>query len=99
MTNTLKKDFLIRKATIKDSDRINSLSTELIGSPIGDRKRIFQKAIKHKNYLCLVAEFNKKIIGFIDMWAFPDVSHGAYLAQIQNLIVAKEFRGTGWEHI
>jgi ribosomal protein S18 acetylase RimI-like enzyme len=95
MANIVEKNLLIRKAKMKDFSRINSLSDELIGSPMGNRKRIFQKAMKDKNYLCLVAELNKKIIGFIDMWAFPDVSHGAYLAQIQNLIVSKKFRNKG----
>ncbi|MGQ9691117.1 MAG: GNAT family N-acetyltransferase [Thermoproteota archaeon] len=43
----------------------------------------------------MVAEFRSRVIGFIDMWMFPDVVHGACLMQIQNLIVKEEFRGRG----
>lgn len=87
-----KNSLIIRKARLKDFDEINSLSNELIGS-FGNRNKIFQRALRNKNYLCLVAELNKKIVGFIDLWAFPDVSHGACLAQIQNLVVTRKFRG------
>jgi ribosomal protein S18 acetylase RimI-like enzyme len=91
MTEQLK----IRKATMKDFDKIYSLSDELLGNPIGNRKMFFRMALNNKNYLCLVAELNKEVVGFIDMWSFPDVSHGAYLAQLQNLIVTKKLRGRG----
>jgi ribosomal protein S18 acetylase RimI-like enzyme len=91
----VKEKLTIRKATMRDFDEIDSLSDELLGSPIGIRKKFLKKALNSKNYLCLIAELNKEIVGFIDMWAFPDISHGAYLAQIQNLVVAKKFRGRG----
>jgi len=86
-------NLIIRKAVMKDFDKIDSLSNELVGNPVGSRKKKFQRALNDKDYLCLVAEVNEEIVGFVDMWAFPDVSHGAYLAQIQNLIVTEEFRG------
>jgi len=85
----------IRKANLGDINQINSLAEELLGSPVGDREEMFVKALENKNYLCLVAETNGEVVGFIDMWAFPDASHGAYLAQIQNLIVTEKMRGKG----
>jgi len=42
-----------------------------------------------------VAEIGKEVVGFIDLWAFPDVSHGAYLAQIQNFVVTEKMRDKG----
>lgn len=85
----------IRKANLRDFNKIDALSEELLGSSVGDRKEMFGRALKIGDYLCLVAEMNKEVVGFIDMWAFPDVSHGAYLAQIQNLIVTERMRGKG----
>ncbi len=85
----------IRKADLRDFNKIDSLSEELLGSSVGDRKEIFGKALENGDYLCLVAEMNKEVVGFIDMWAFPDVSHGAYLAQVQNLVVTERMRGKG----
>lgn len=85
----------IRKADLGDFNQIDSLSEELLGSSVGDREEMFRKALENKGYLCLVAEINWEVVGFIDMWAFPDVSHGAYLAQIQNLVVTEKMRGKG----
>jgi len=85
----------IRKANLGDLDQINSLAEELLGSSVGDRREMFVKALENKDYLCLVAEIDGEVVGFIDMWAFPDVSHGAYLAQIQNVVVTEKMRGKG----
>jgi len=91
----LKMDIKIRKADLGDFNQIDSLSEELLGSSVGDREEMFRKALENKDYLCLVAEINEEVVGFIDMWSFPDVSHGAYLAQIQNLVVTEKMRGKG----
>jgi len=85
----------IRKADLGDFNKIDSLCEELLGSSVGDRKEMFRKALENKDYLCLVAEIDEEVVGFIDMWAFPDVSHGAYLAQIQNFVVKEKMRGKG----
>jgi len=85
----------IRKADLGDFNQIDLLSEELFGSSVGDREEVFRKALENKDYLCLVAEIGEEVVGFIDMWAFPDVSHGAYLAQIQNLVVTEKMRGKG----
>lgn len=85
----------IRKADLGDFNQIDSLCEELLGSSVGEREEMFRKALENKDYLCLVAEINEKVVGFIDMWAFPDVSHGAYLAQIQNFVVTEKMRGKG----
>ena len=85
----------IHRADLSHFNPMNSLCEELLGSSVGDRKEIFRKALKNKDYLCLVAEIGKEVVGFIDLWAFPDVSHGAYLAQIQNFVVTEKMRGKG----
>jgi len=85
----------IRKADLKDFNQIDALSEELLGSSVGNREEMFHRALENEDYLCLVAEINEVVVGFIDMWALPDVSHGAYLAQIQNLVVTEKMRGKG----
>ena len=85
----------IRRADLSDFNQINSLCEELLGSCVGNREEMFRKALKNKDYLCLVAEISKEIVGFIDLWAFPDIAHGAYLAQIQNFVVTEKMRGKG----
>jgi len=85
----------IRKADLRDFDQIDALSEELLGSSVGNREEMFRTALENEDYLCLVAEINGEVVGFIDMWAFPDVSHGAYLAQVQNLVVTEKMRGKG----
>ena len=85
----------IRRADLSNLNQINSLCEELLGSCVGSREEMFRKALKNKDYLCLVAEIGREVVGFIDLWAFPDVSHGAYLAQIQNFVVTKKTRGKG----
>ncbi|MEQ9716268.1 MAG: GNAT family N-acetyltransferase [Candidatus Asgardarchaeum sp.] len=42
-----------------------------------------------------VAAIDNKIIGYVDIIFFQDIAHGGFLGQIQNLIVAKEYRGQG----
>jgi ribosomal protein S18 acetylase RimI-like enzyme len=91
----LKMDIKIREADLRDFNQIDSLCEELLGSSVGDREEMFRKALENRDYLCLVAEIKEEVVGFTDMWAFPDVSHGAYLAQIQNLVVTEKIRGKG----
>jgi ribosomal protein S18 acetylase RimI-like enzyme len=85
----------IHRAKLSDLYQINSLCEELLGSSVGSREEMFRKALKNKDYLCLVAEIGREVVGFIDLWAFPDVAHGAHLAQIQNFVVTKKMRGKG----
>ena len=85
----------IRRANLSNLNQINSLCEELLGRCVGSREEMFLNALENKDYLCLVAEIDKEVVGFIDLWAFPDVAHGAYLAQIQNFVVTKKMRGKG----
>ena len=68
---------------------------ELLGDPIDERKNIFKEALSFKNYIPLVGEVNGNIVGFIDIWHFPDIGHGAKLGIIENFIVSGSHRKMG----
>ena len=63
-------------------------------------KNCFEIYFYNKNFECdhyvgFVAVINSKIVGYVDIIFFQDIAHGGFLGQIQNLIVAKEYRGQG----
>ncbi|UCE75433.1 MAG: GNAT family N-acetyltransferase [Methanomassiliicoccales archaeon] len=89
------KDIKIRKATLNDIDKIEVLLQELIGDPLNDRRRFYNDAFSSEDYVGLVAEKEGNIIGFVDLWGFPDPGHGAVLGVIMNFIVSKEHRKMG----
>ena len=85
----------VRKAVIGDLEQIADLLQELLGEPVAERKSHFENALASNNYIPLVAEVEGKIAGFLDIWYFPDVGHGATLGLIVNFIVADNFRREG----
>lgn len=89
------KDIEIRRATLNDTDKIEVLLQELIGNPLNDRRRFYDHAFSSEDYVGLVAEKEGDIIGYVDLWGFPDPGHGALLGVILNFIVSKEHRKLG----
>jgi ribosomal protein S18 acetylase RimI-like enzyme len=85
----------VRQSTIEDIDQVSELMQELLGDPIFGRENIFKKSLSSKNYIPLVAEINGNIVGFLDIWHFPDVGHGAKLGVIENFIVTERHRKMG----
>jgi len=85
----------VRQATKKDIDQISKLMQELLGDPVFDRKIIFDEAFAQENYMPLVAKVDEIIVGFLDIWYFPDVGHGAKLGIIENFIVSPKYRKMG----
>ena len=85
----------IREAKMKDFEQINELMQDLLGDPIFKRKKVFDEALSSENYIPLVAEVNGDIVGFLDIWHFPDVGHGATLGVIENFIVSERYRKMG----
>ena len=88
-------DVEIKRASEEDIKGINKLMQVLLGDPIKDRKAYFARAMVSDNYSALIAVKVNEIVGFLDMWSFPDVGHGADLGIIMNFIVAEKFRNKG----
>jgi ribosomal protein S18 acetylase RimI-like enzyme len=85
----------IRKATLGDIDTIETLLQELIGDPLGDRRIFTIQAFSSEDYIGLIAEMGKEIVGYIDLWGFPDPGHGAMLGIISSFIVSENYRNMG----
>lgn len=85
----------IRRGTIGDEDQISELMQELLGNPVADRKVHLKEALTSERYIPIVAECDGGIMGFLDLWHFPDVGHGAALGIIMNFIVREKFRNRG----
>lgn len=85
----------IREATMNDFEQINELMQDLLGDPIFERKKVFHEALSSENYIPLIAEVSADIAGFLDIWHFPDVGHGAKLGVIENFIVSERYRKMG----
>ena len=89
------KNVQIRKATLDDVDKVEVLLQELIGEPLGDRRKFFREALSSEDYAGLFAELEGEIVGYVDLWGFPDPGHGAVLGVILNFIVSKDHRKIG----
>lgn len=85
----------VRPANSDDIKQISELMQELLGNTINERESIFKDALSYNNYVALVAEIDENIVGFLDIWCFPDVGHGANLGLIGNFIVSKRYRKMG----
>ena len=58
-------------------------------------KDAFYASLKDKGHIGIVAELDRDIIGFCDIWIYPDVFHQGVIATLQNLVVDKTFRRRG----
>lgn len=89
------EDIKIRKVTLDDIDKIEILLQELIGDPLGDRRLISTRAFSSEDFVGLIAEMENEIVGYIDLWGFPDPGHGAVLGIISSFIVSENYRAMG----
>lgn len=89
------KGMLVRKATLDDMEKVEVLLQELIGDPLLNRRKYFIKALSSENYKGFLAEKDNEVIGYVDLWGFPDPGHGAVLGIILNFIVSKDYRKMG----
>lgn len=58
-------------------------------------KDAFYASLKDQGHIGIVAELDRYIIGFCDIWIYPDVFHQGIIATLQNLVVDKEHRRKG----
>lgn len=95
------KEILVRKATRKDIDAIIEVlkSTKLgIEAWAGDEewaRKALKECLNMENYVLLVAEYNQRIVGFIDCCVYPSFWEGAYQGIINHLFVLPAFQSKG----
>lgn len=85
----------VRHARQDDFSAIQTLLNQLMpGEPHG--RRAMWKALEHHPaYAAWVADVDGVLAGFIDVFVFPDVAHGAPISVINNLVVGEPFRRRG----
>lgn len=89
----------VRRTTIRDIEDIIEVlrSTKLSNETwVGDdkwAKKVLQKFLKTENYTILVAEFDGKIVGFIDYVVFPSLWECSKQGLINDFFVHEDFQG------
>ncbi len=85
----------IRRTRPDDFLKVQTLLTQLMPGPPQGRQAMWDELGSYPDYGAWVAEVDDTLAGFLDMFVFPDVAHGAPIAIINNLIVGESFRGRG----
>ena len=58
-------------------------------------KDVLIEGFNEKYHTILVIEENGQLIGFGDMWIYPEFGHAGYSAYLHNFFVKKEYQGKG----
>ncbi|HEX9532114.1 MAG TPA: GNAT family N-acetyltransferase, partial [bacterium] len=91
------KELTMRIRHIRPDDflKVQSLLTQLMpGRPHG-QQAMWDALGGYSGHRAWVAEIDDVVAGFLDLFVFPDVAHGAPIAIINNLIVGEPFRRRG----
>jgi GNAT superfamily N-acetyltransferase len=95
------KKMVVRKAARNDIDGIiEVLKSTKLGKEAwaGNEKwarRALERWLNLENYVLCVAEYNERIVGFVDFCVFPSFWEGAYQGIINHLFVHSAFQGKG----
>jgi len=101
---------MIRKAEKKDIDFLVDLIVlfeeaidAIYGGDFGEIninkdiiKKVLIEGFDDKYHTILVVEENNQLIGFGDIWIYPDFYHAGNTANLQNFFIKKEFQNRGY---
>ena len=85
----------IRRVVEHDFEPVHRLLEQLMPAPPGLRENIWSRMLARQDYAAWIAEIDRRPVGFIDLYVFPDIGHGRNIALINNLVVDEAFRGRG----
>lgn len=87
----------VRLAHISDARLLAELADKLIPreARTAERIRVLTRSLRKQNYQLYVAEQDGRLLGFVDLWVFPDFAHAGRMGIIQNLFVDRRFRRRG----
>jgi ribosomal protein S18 acetylase RimI-like enzyme len=87
----------VRPANSTDVSVLTRVADKLIPgeAPASDRVWVLTRSLRRSNYFLYVAEDERGLLGFADLWVFPDFAHGGDIGIIQNLFVDRTFRRRG----
>lgn len=83
----LNRDFMIRKMTDRDIDRIMIIEVESFSLPWSKQSYLSELKNNFANYL--VCDYEGEVAGYGGMWIVFEEAH------ITNIAIARDYRGTG----
>ena len=88
---------MLRKAAIKDCEKIYNLICELENTvlPFSRFKDIFSDQLNSSRYYCLVCERDNDVIGVLNLRFEKQLHHAECIAEIMEFIVDHGFRTRG----
>ena len=101
---------MIRKAEKKDIDTLVDLVVlfeeaidEIYQGDFGELdinkdiiKQIMIEGFDDRYHTIRVVEINNQLIGFGDIWIYPEFGHAGYSAYLHNFFIKKEFQNRGY---
>jgi ribosomal protein S18 acetylase RimI-like enzyme len=85
----------IRRAVENDLVAIHPLLEQLGPAGAERRRAIWRVTLAQDGYAAWIAEADDHAAGFIDVYVFQDISHGAKIGLVNNLVVDARFRRRG----
>jgi ribosomal protein S18 acetylase RimI-like enzyme len=85
----------IRRALENDLDDLHPVLEQLLSGEVERRRAVWRDSLAQHGYAAWIAEIDDQTAGFVDLYLFPDVSHGSKIGLINNLVVDARFRGRG----
>ncbi len=88
---------MIRKATLEDMKEVHSLLCELENEnlPFKNFEEVFTQNLKSSSVNYFVCENEDRILAFASLHIQCLLHHCSRVAEIQELVVRKEYKGTG----
>jgi ribosomal protein S18 acetylase RimI-like enzyme len=85
----------IRRAVESDLQAVHRLVEQLGPAALERRQAMWQETLAQDGYAAWIAEADDRAAGFIDVYVFQDISHGAKIGLVNNLVVDARFRRRG----
>ncbi len=85
----------VRRARESDLEAIHTLLEQLMQADVNRRHAMWSEALQHEGYVAWVAEVDRRLVGFVDLFIFPDPAHGNNIGLVSNLVVDERFRSRG----
>ncbi len=85
----------IRRARMSDLEAMQTVLEQLMNAQIEQRDLMWKESLNHPGYVAWVAEVDTALVGFVDLFVFPDVAHGFKIGLISNLVVDQNHQGRG----
>jgi len=83
----------VRRALETDVESINPVLEQLMHGDSARRRTMWPHLLNDQSYAAWVAEEEDRIVGFLDLFIWHDISHGRKVGLVNNLVVDHRVRG------